>query len=203
MGRTVRHSHRLVLVGLAVAISCSSALAWPAKQSARLAAEAQTIAAAGELEVAFSPSGGAETLVIKLIDSARTELRVLAYTFTSARITAALIRARKRGVDVQLVADRKNNTTDDKSGKSRAALSALANAGVDVRLISAYAIHHDKVIVADRSSVELGSFNFSEAAETRNSENVLVHWRNPALAAAYLAHFERNQRQAQPLQQGY
>jgi phosphatidylserine/phosphatidylglycerophosphate/cardiolipin synthase-like enzyme len=155
-----------------------------------------TMPAAGTIEVAFSPNEGGEALVVKVIDSAKSELRVLSYSFTSAPVTAALLRARKRGVEVRLVADQKNNVSEDHSGKARAALSALATAGADVRTISIYPIHHDKVIVADRQTVELGSFNYSDAAARRNSENVLVNWGNAKLAEVYLQHFERNYRQA-------
>jgi phosphatidylserine/phosphatidylglycerophosphate/cardiolipin synthase-like enzyme len=161
------------------------------------------VPATGSLEVAFSPSEGGEALVVKVADSARTELRVLAYSFTSAPVTAALLRAKKRGVDVRLVVDEKNNLSEDRSGKSRAALSALVNAGIDVRTISIYPIHHDKVIVADRETVELGSFNYSDAAARKNSENVLVNWRNPKLAGIYLQHFERNYRQSSRYSEHY
>ncbi len=161
------------------------------------------VPAAGSIEVAFSPSEGSEQLVIKVVDSAKSELRILAYSFTSAPLVKALLRAKKRGVDVQLVADEKNNVRDDRSGKARAALSALVNAGIAVRTINVYPIHHDKVIVADRETVELGSFNYSDAAARRNSENVLVNWRNPKLAEVYLGHFERNFRQASSYQLQY
>ena len=154
--------------------------------------QAAELPAAGSLEVAFSPDGSAEALVLKVIDSARKELRVLAYNVTSSSVTRALIRAKKRGVDVRLVVDHRLNVEEDRTAKSRAALSALVNAGVEVRTTEAFVAHHDKVIVADRETVELGSYNFTEAAARRNSENVLVNWRNPALARAYLAHFERN-----------
>ena len=162
-----------------------------------------TMPAAGTLEVAFSPDEGGEALVIKVIDAAKSELRVLSYSFTSAPVTAALVRAKKRGVDVRLVADQKNNVSEDRSGKARAALSTLVDAGIDVRTISVYPIHHDKVIVADRQTVELGSFNYSDAAAHRNSENVLVNWGNAKLAETYLQHFERNYRQAQPYELRY
>jgi phosphatidylserine/phosphatidylglycerophosphate/cardiolipin synthase-like enzyme len=59
---------------------------------------------------------------------------------------------------------------------------ALVNVGADVRTISVYPIHHDKVIIADRQTVKLGSFNYSDAAARKNSENVLVNWGNPKLA---------------------
>ena len=161
------------------------------------------VPAAGSIEVAFSPSEGSEQLVIKVVDSARSELRILAYSFTSVPLVNALLRAKKRGVDVRLVADEKNNVQDDRSGKARAALSALVNAGIAVRTINAYPIHHDKVIVADRETVELGSYNYSEAAARRNSENVLVNWHNPKLAEVYITHFERNFRQASAYQLQY
>ncbi len=62
---------------------------------------------------------------------------------------------------------------------------------------------HDKVIIADRQTVELGSFNYSDAAAHRNSENVLVNWGNAKLAEVYLKHFERNYTQATAYVQSY
>jgi len=161
------------------------------------------VPATGRLETAFSPDEGSEHLVIKVIDSAKSELDLLSYSFTSVPVVEALVRARHRGVKVTLVADYKDNVSADRSGKARAALGALVNAGADVRTISVYAIHHDKVIIADRQTVELGSFNYSDAAAHKNSENVLVNWGNPQLAAVYLKHFERNYAQATPYAQGY
>ncbi len=157
---------------------------------------ATEIASLGHIEVAFSPNEGSEDLVIKAIDSSHTEIQVLAYSFTSAPITQALLRAKKRGVQITLVVDQKSNINEDRSGKAQAALAALAYAGCEVRTISAYPIHHDKTMIIDQETVETGSFNYSQAAAHRNSENVIVHWNNPKLAHAYLEHFERNYRQS-------
>lgn len=52
------------------------------------------VPSAGTLEVAFSPNEGSEALVIKVIESAKTELRVMACSFTSAPVTEALVRAK-------------------------------------------------------------------------------------------------------------
>lgn len=166
-------------------------------------AQAFEVPAAGSLEVAFSPNEGGEALVTKVIDAARSEIRVMAYSFTSVPVTQALLNAKKRGVSVVLVVDHKNNISQDSSGKARAALSALSTAGCDVRTISAYPIAHDKVIVADRQHVEMGSFNFSQAAAKKNSENVLVNWSNPKLAQVYLQHFERNYRLSERFEMRY
>lgn len=170
------------------------------------AADAMTsheVPATGSIEVGFSPNGGAESLVLRVIDSARSELKVMAYSFTSAKVTTALLRARKRGVNVYLVADEKNNLGDGASRNARAALSALDEAGAKIRVISAFAIHHDKVILADGAHCQLGSFNYSQAAATRNSENVLVNWNNPALVKVYASHFDRNWLLSKPFIKGY
>lgn len=150
------------------------------------------VQAHGQIEVAFSPNFGAEELVIRVADSAKKDLRIMAYAFTSSKMTSALIRAAKRGVNVYLLADEKQNLGEGAGPKGRAALSALSLAGVHVRVVGAYAIFHDKVQIADGRSVMTGSFNFSDAAAKRNSENVIVHWDNPELASAYADHFSRN-----------
>lgn len=79
----------------------------------------------------------------------------------------------------------------------------MANAGADVRVIRVYPIHHDKVIIVDADTVELGSFNYSDSAAHKNSENVLVNWHNPELAKVHLQHFSRNYGQASVFQLQY
>ena len=153
---------------------------------------ATPVQAQGQIEVAFSPNLGAEELVIRVTDSAKKDLRVMAYAFTSSKITSALIRAAKRGVNVYLLADEKQNLGAGAGPKGRAALSVLSLAGVHVRVVDAYPIFHDKVQISDGRVLQTGSFNYSDAAAKRNSENVIVHWDNPELASAYAEHFARN-----------
>ena len=176
---------------------------WRAAGQVLQSISSKEVTAAGTLEVAFSPKQGAEALVLKAIDSARSSIKVMAYSFTSSRVTAALLRAQKRGVAVSLVADEEHNLKSGASPKARAAFSALSLAGAQVRVISAFAIHHDKVLIVDDLHVQLGSYNYSESAATRNSENVLVNWNNPALAAVYADHFAKNWALAQQFNPDY
>lgn len=167
-----------------------------------------TIPSTGTIEVAFSPNEGAEALVVKVIDSARNEIRMMSYSFTSPTVVKALLNARHRGVDVKLVADWEGNASKNRDGsykspKSISGMSALVTAGAEVRTIDVYAIAHDKVIVVDGATVETGSYNYSASAANRNSENVLVNWNNPALAKVYLQHFERNFRQGVAFKASY
>lgn len=143
---------------------------------------------ATRLEVAFSPREGAADLVLKVLSTARRSLRIAAYSFTSPAVAKEVVAAKKRGVDVMIVVDHKMNTEHDKFSASRAALDLIATAGVEVRTVDFWPMHHDKYIVADSETVETGSYNFSTNA-TKSRENVLVIWNNEALARAYEAHW--------------
>lgn len=163
---------------LAVALCLSAGV-----PTAALAADAAPVVT---IENAFSPDGGAEALVLKVIDGAASSIRLAAYSFSSPHVVEALLRARQRGVDVRVLVDARRNARKN----SRVALDRLAAAGIPTRLIARYALHHDKYIVADGVTVQNGSFNYTADAATANSENVLVVWHSAPLAQSYLAHWE-------------
>jgi phosphatidylserine/phosphatidylglycerophosphate/cardiolipin synthase-like enzyme len=173
-----------------------------AREESRTGSE--LVPASSAIESGYSPKEGAEDLVLKIINSARPSqsIRLAAYSFTLTSVVKALLAAKKRGVDVALVVDHKNNVLEDKSGRARAALSAIANAGIPVRTVSVWPIHHDKFIVVG-DSVQTGSFNYSASAANRNSENVIVVWHNKPLAESFLRHWARNWNQGAAYAQNY
>lgn len=140
----------------------------------------------GLIETAFSPDAGSEELVLKVINASEHSIRLAAYSFTSPPVVKALLAAKKRGVDVRVVVDEKGN----KSKSSTAALNLLVNADIPTRTISTYAIHHDKYIISDERHLQNGSFNYSKAAASSNSENVVVMWNSPEVAATFLKHWQ-------------
>lgn len=143
------------------------------------------------IEVAFSPEAGSEALVIKVLASARQSIRFAGYSFTSPAVVKGLIDAKLRGVEVRVV-------LDDKGNRGRASLvgmQLIVDTDIPTRVVSAYAIHHDKYILVDGLHTETGSFNYSQAAARLNSENVLVIWNNPITAKQYLAHWETRWKQ--------
>jgi phosphatidylserine/phosphatidylglycerophosphate/cardiolipin synthase-like enzyme len=154
-------------------------------------------------EAGFSPEGSASRLVDHVIDSAQHSIRLAAYSFTSADVVRRLINAKQRGVDVAVIVDEKNNLVEDRSGRARAALNLLVNAGIPTRTINVYPIHHDKYMVIDGKNVETGSFNYSAAAATRNSENALVLWDCPLMAEPYLNHWQSRWPQAADFHSNY
>lgn len=147
---------------------------------------------------AFSPAGGALALVLQAIDQAHSSIQMAAYQFTSSDVARALVQAKKRGVQVQVLVDWKSNFDED-ARYARHALGILRNAGIAVRSIDVYPIFHDKYMVIDRRTVQTGSFNYTYSAAHRNAENVLVAWNAPELAAHYLADWQRNWALSQPV----
>ncbi|MDA8170785.1 MAG: phospholipase D family protein [Nitrospiraceae bacterium] len=127
----------------------------------------------------FSPGGGCTDLAVKEIDQARKDVRVMAYSFTSAPLGKALIRARRRGVDVEVIIDRQKAT-----GRY-SEVRFFRNQRIPVYLDSREELMHDKVMVIDSRIVITGSFNWTRAAEFYNAENLLVI-SSPELAGRYL-----------------
>ncbi|MGF6637200.1 phospholipase D family protein [Paraburkholderia sp. MM6662-R1] len=144
------------------------------------------LSATSDVQVAFSPDGGAEQLVLQTIRSARQSIRVMAYSFTAPAVVRALLDAKRRGVDVEVTVDYHNNVEEDRSGKAAAAMGSLVYAGVPVVVVRAYPIQHSKFAVVANATIETGSYNYSQAAARVNSENVLVLWNHPEIAKAYL-----------------
>lgn len=147
-----------------------------------------------EATVYFSPNGGATEAIVHELDSAQHTIVVQAYSFTSAPIAKALLNAHKRGVKIFAVLD-KSNQTDKYS-----AATFLANANIPVLIDAEHAIAHNKVMVIDSATVITGSFNFTQAAEGKNAENLLVLKDAPALAQAYAANVNAHAAHSHPYQ---
>jgi len=136
-------------------------------------------------EVYFSPNGGAAAAIVRELNQARQSVYVQAYSFTSAPIARALLRAQQRGVAVAAILDKSQQT------EKYSAADFLAHAGIQTMIDSAHAIAHNKVMVIDEQTVITGSFNFTRAAEEKNAENLLVI-RDARLAARYLANWREH-----------
>ncbi len=130
------------------------------------------------LEIYFSPHGGCTDAVVREINAAQSSIRVQAYSFTSTLIANALIDAHKRGVDVKVILDKKENREEYSLGE------LLRDAGIPVATDGIHAIAHNKIMILDGQVVLTGSFNFTKQAEHSNAENLLVI-RDQATAQQY------------------
>jgi len=151
-----------------------------------LPVSAEQFRSTGTVDVFFSPNGEATTAVVRELASAKTEILVQAYLFTSKPIAKALVDAHKRGVKVVVVLD--------KSQRREKYTSAdfVAHAGIPTWIDDQHAIAHNKVMVIDRQTLVTGSFNFTKAAEEKNAENLLVLKGNKSLVERYIRNFEEH-----------
>jgi phosphatidylserine/phosphatidylglycerophosphate/cardiolipin synthase-like enzyme len=120
------------------------------------------------LAIYFTPPAGGASGLIKQIDGAKKSIKVMAYGFTATNLAEALVRAKRRGVDVGLIQDEKS------AQNNRETLPILLAAGIEVRSDGKHAIQHNKVMLIDDDIVITGSYNFTKSAESRNAENIMI-----------------------------
>jgi len=142
----------------------------------------------------FSPKGGCTDAVIKEIGAARKEILILAYSFSSKPIAQALIEAKTRGVQVEILLDRSNEQ------EAYSDLPFLMEQGLAPLIDSQHAIAHNKVMVIDRRTIITGSFNFTHQAEAENAENLLIIKGHPELVSLYCRDFATHKGHCQPPQ---
>lgn len=112
--------------------------------------------------------------IIDLFNRAEQTAHVAIFTLTEPRIVDAMIAARKRGVAVAVVADAHQTQSPDNPVQKQM-IEKLQQAGVAVHLaVKQPALMHNKVAIFDGRTVCTGSFNWTNAAEKRNDENLLV-----------------------------
>ena len=130
------------------------------------------------IAVCFAPEEDCAAFAVQAIDRARRQILVSAYNLTTGSgIVEALVRARQRGVDVRLIADKRTPC------ERNPGIDALAQAGTPIWIDRAVPIAHAKTMVIDGALTLMGSYNWTRNA-ARNSEDLnLVSSR--ALAAAY------------------
>ena len=162
------------------------------------AEEPLSLSARGSAQVAFTPGDDASALIVDSLRKARRQVLVQAYGFTHKDIAQALADARRRGVDVQVIADRQQT-----ENLATSQVPWLVAQGVPVWIDAEHAAAHNKVMVIDAglpdAALITGSFNFTHAAQYRNAENLLVLRGNGALIEAYAANWRRHKIHALPL----
>ena len=167
-----------------LALACLVPAAAPARDMARV-------------ETAFTPGDDIAGLIVGRIGGARKSVQVQAYLLTDRAIANALLGARKRGVEVEVIGDAHQHANG-----GHPHLKALDRAGVRVWLDAGHAAAHDKVIILDGghpgAAVITGSYNFTRAAQQANAENVVVISGNRAITDRFVANFEKHRNESTP-----
>jgi len=136
---------------------------------------ASSVASGVAVAVCFAPEEDCAAFAVRAI-------LVGAYGLTSSSgIVEALVRAKERGVDVRLIADR---TTPC---KRESAIEPLATAGVPVWIDAQARTVHAKTMVIDGAVTLTGSMNWTRGAAMNSEDLNLIS--SPAVAVAYAGHW--------------
>jgi phosphatidylserine/phosphatidylglycerophosphate/cardiolipin synthase-like enzyme len=137
------------------------------------------------VETFFSPDDHPAGRITELLNGAKQSIYFLAYSFTTDDFGKALVDRSRNGVKVAGVMEAEQVRTNQGTEYDR-----LRQAGLDMRLDGNPEYMHHKVFIIDEETVIFGSYNFSNSAETRNDENVLII-HSPELAKQFMQEFQR------------
>jgi phosphatidylserine/phosphatidylglycerophosphate/cardiolipin synthase-like enzyme len=143
------------------------------------------------VQICFTPGGQCRQLVEEAIGGAQHTILVQAYFFTAPTIAKALVAAHQRGVNVKILIDRSQLT------KKNSQISFLLKKGIPVWVDMIQGIAHNKVMILDEDYVLTGSFNWTDAAQQQNAENLILI-RDRHINQIYQENWERRMAQAQP-----
>lgn len=144
------------------------------------------------VETYFSPDDAVARRIVDLIQSAQQSIYFLAYSFTSDEIGQAIREQAQNGLKVAGVMEEEQVHTNQGTE-----YDAFMQAFLDVRLEGSDLLMHHKVIILDESIVITGSYNFTNSAERRNDENLLI-FHHPKVVEAFLEEFWRVYQRARP-----
>jgi phosphatidylserine/phosphatidylglycerophosphate/cardiolipin synthase-like enzyme len=143
------------------------------------------------IDTYFSPDDGVLAALIPVLQSAQESIYFLAYSFTSNQL-GEIVR-QKAEADVTIA-----GVMDDEQVRSNQGteFDPFRQAGLNVRIDGIDGLMHHKVFIVDEKIVVMGSYNFSQNAEQRNDENILIIY-DPVIAEQFMFEFERVYEQAQ------
>jgi len=152
--------------------------------------------------VFFSPQDNLEKEIISLIERERKSVKVAVYSFTNKNLVAALVDAKKRGVEVAVI-------TDESCERARFnKLADLHEHGVPVyvygreqRSAIPHPMHHKFMLLEcnecndNKSMMVVGSANWTHSAMGKNQENINILL-EPEFIDAYRKQWEQMQKES-------
>jgi phosphatidylserine/phosphatidylglycerophosphate/cardiolipin synthase-like enzyme len=139
-----------------------------------------------EIENYFGPEKEIAPIIARSVARAQQEILFLAFSFTDEQIGEAMLGRADAGVAVRGVFETVGSDTEFSY------FPVMNGAGLDNLSVGTDGnsrVMHHKVIIIDRETVIFGSFNFSDSANRRNDENiVIVH--DPTFSSYFVEEFD-------------
>jgi len=145
-----------------------------------------------DIQMYFTPNEECLSVIEKCIKYSTESIYVQAYSFTSSKIANYLIAAHKRGVHVEVIVDRSQINAVNTQ------IYHLNAYKIPIWVDNIKGLQHNKIMIFDKSRIITGSYNFSEAAENRNAEN-LVWIKQKRLAVKCFNNWKERKLNSNPL----
>lgn len=129
-------------------------------------------------------SGGVDAAIIADIDAAQSSVRIAVFEFDVPALADALLRAKERGLTVEMVVDADNLESADGADQ----MGRIEAADIPVTYDKRTAFMHNKIVLIDDKIVWAGSMNLKMTEIYRNNNNFL-RMGVPALVANYRQRF--------------
>ena len=133
----------------------------------------------------FSPDDGVQAILLDILNEAQESIYFMAFSFTADPLGDAVRSRAEAGVTVAGVMD-----DEQVASNIGTEFDPFRQAGLDVYRDGNPGQMHHKIIIVDESIVIFGSYNFTNSAETKNDENLLVVY-NDQIAKQFLEEFQR------------
>jgi cardiolipin synthase len=105
----------------------------------------------------------------QLINTAQKTIRIAMFTWTRYDLAKAIIEAKQRGVNTEVVIDHYSG-----NGVSAKVVQMLRDGGVSTRLSKGGALLHHKFLYIDSKTLVNGSANWTKAAFTKNDDCFMI-----------------------------
>ena len=136
------------------------------------------------LELLVTPSEDHAPFV-RAIDAAKSSIEMTMFHLTDPVVIDALVRAKARGVDVQIILDGKQ--------KNDKAIDKLAAGGIDAQKSSpAFSITHAKTMIVDRELAFVTAINLTQDVQRTRDLGVVTHDKDVVAALDELFDVDRH-----------
>jgi phosphatidylserine/phosphatidylglycerophosphate/cardiolipin synthase-like enzyme len=167
--------------------------------------------ALAEIKTCFTPGADCTKVIVKEIQKSRKSIFIQAYHLTDDEIAKALVEAKLKGLEIAVIIDGRGAVQKGND------IEQLRDVGINVRIDRKHQIAHDKVIIMDApikedarwiesdgtphgredkhweyTRVITGSFNFTDSAQHRNAENLVVISNEPKVCQAFKKNWDRH-----------
>lgn len=124
--------------------------------------------------------------LINVINSGNKTVHMAVYSLTKRDIVNSIIAAKKRGLDIKIITDKKESSMRSEAVE----LQLLKQNSITIKVNTFDGLMHDKFTIVDGKTISTGSFNYSDSAVYKNYENMVVI-KDPTIANGFDNEFSK------------